>query len=573
MSNGSCSHAEGALKELYEKALGFIKDRADAMHSEMQGLRAELSAVRKAKVQAEKREQALKEENTAEKHRHAWEVDALKATLLELRSKLDQQRQAQVAPLATSTAAMEWQYLGSYDDEWISMPTSVSEALLKHYEAYTKGSSTRTLETTRRLSVLRLKSGVEEYEFDFAEMLQNNTRTGQQRKIRCKLCVPSHWTRFVDLENLFRASEPDVMDFFGFKGKLCHLNGVFIESICDECDELPMWWRSDGRAVMFVADGMFILKTIDSSYPGLQSPQEAQELAGDAELFYEAVNCRVGLGIDSRPFCQIFSHAKKRWVLISGVDASPRDAAGLSSFMDLAVEVQEPQLLADIRAFLLKSITHEDAHFQASECDSCKDGLSIVRALRIENWRLWTKYRSHKDHMKLDLAKCGIQVHPVTATCSSSWLWVAALGGLDDEVAESFLFHGTSCETAVTIAQEGFDFRLGGPGYYGRGTYFASQACKSNQYGANRNRESVPRCIILSRVALGSVARATKVDRECTRPPLHPGTTRCCDTVHAQPGPMPGHHHGQQTHHEFVVFEKFQAYPEMIIEYYLPSDH
>eukprot|EP00929_Paragymnodinium_shiwhaense_P047536 TRINITY_DN24107_c0_g1_i3.p1 TRINITY_DN24107_c0_g1~~TRINITY_DN24107_c0_g1_i3.p1 ORF type:complete len:506 (+),score=59.57 TRINITY_DN24107_c0_g1_i3:74-1591(+) len=505
MSNGSCSHAEGALKELYEKALGFIKDRADAMHSEMQGLRAELSAVRKAKVQAEKREQALKEENTAEKHRHAWEVDALKATLLELRSKLDQQRQAQVAPLATSTAAMEWQYLGSYDDEWISMPTSVSEALLKHYEAYTKGSSTRTLETTRRLSVLRLKSGVEEYEFDFAEMLQNNTRTGQQRKIRCKLCVPSHWTR--------------------------------------------------------------------SSYPGLQSPQEAQELAGDAELFYEAVNCRVGLGIDSRPFCQIFSHAKKRWVLISGVDASPRDAAGLSSFMDLAVEVQEPQLLADIRAFLLKSITHEDAHFQASECDSCKDGLSIVRALRIENWRLWTKYRSHKDHMKLDLAKCGIQVHPVTATCSSSWLWVAALGGLDDEVAESFLFHGTSCETAVTIAQEGFDFRLGGPGYYGRGTYFASQACKSNQYGANRNRESVPRCIILSRVALGSVARATKVDRECTRPPLHPGTTRCCDTVHAQPGPMPGHHHGQQTHHEFVVFEKFQAYPEMIIEYYLPSDH
>merc|ERR1712023_389627 len=51
-----------------------------------------------------------------------------------------------------------------------------------------------------------------------------------------------------------------------------------------------------------------------------------------------------------------------------------------------------------------------------------------------------------------------------------------------DSVNEVFLCHGTPSTRAEQIAMEGFDFRLASRGFYGLGTYFASQACKCFQY-------------------------------------------------------------------------------------------
>merc|ERR1712083_988933 len=108
------------------------------------------------------------------------------------------------------------------------------------------------------------------------------------------------------------------------------------------------------------------------------------------------------------------------------------------------------------------------------------------------------------------------------------------------------LFHGTSSDTVTSIAQEGFGFRMARAGYYGRGTYFASQSCKSFQYTGGD--ETDLHTIIISRVALGDISYATNVDRECQRPKVREGTLRCHDSVVANPGPMPGHTHGQQLH-------------------------
>merc|ERR1712129_485548 len=106
-------------------------------------------------------------------------------------------------------------------------------------------------------------------------------------------------------------------------------------------------------------------------------------------------------------------------------------------------------------------------------------------------------------------------------------------------------------DTAVQIAVEGFDFRLSRAGLYGHGTYFSSQACKSHQYTSDDDQ---CRTVIISRVALGDAALAEEVDRECRRPPLRSGTSRRCDCIVANPGPMPGDHAGVQTHQEFVIF-------------------
>merc|ERR1719401_1307929 len=86
---------------------------------------------------------------------------------------------------------------------------------------------------------------------------------------------------------------------------------------------------------------------------------------------------------------------------------------------------------------------------------------------------------------------------------------------------EVYLFHGTSLEIAKAIAVEGFDSRLANEGYYGKGTYFASQACKSHQYRAGNNKGCTAErgVIIVSRVALGNPHYAVQVDKKMVRPP------------------------------------------------------
>eukprot|EP00929_Paragymnodinium_shiwhaense_P013947 TRINITY_DN121799_c0_g1_i1.p1 TRINITY_DN121799_c0_g1~~TRINITY_DN121799_c0_g1_i1.p1 ORF type:complete len:533 (-),score=70.21 TRINITY_DN121799_c0_g1_i1:192-1790(-) len=532
MSNGRSSSAKSAIHELYEKALAAVDEHESSLHSQVQELRCELDSALRDKAQAEEREQRL--------FRLVQDVQAeLRKMRLE-KMRLDQQAEPQAVVLPTSVSTLEWQFLGSSDEDWICMPGNVSAELLRSYEAYRKGGD----------SIVQMKSGVEDYQFDLGAMQQTNIRTRQQRQMRCKFSVPRHWTRYVNLQNVYKSAEPRVIEVAGFINDYDDINGKYTESGYYEINGFPLWWDSNGRTFMFVDGGSIVYMSeveCDGSYNGRHEPNRFARSEGGPD----PLRC-------SR--WDVMSR-RNQWVHARGVEVSSCSAAGVPSVMEIAVEVEDSTVLSAIKASLLVSITHEDTHLGASECDLCRDRLKLVRVLQIENLRLLAKYRSCKEHMKLDLAKYSIHVSSPAPSSSLA----DDLGGLDDEVAEGLFFHGTSYETAVQIAQEGFDFRLSRPGYYGRGTYFASQMCKSHQY------TSEPRCVILSRVALGSVACATKVDPECTRPPLHPGTPRCCDTIHARPGPMPGHSNGRQTHHEFVVFEKFQAYPEMIIEYYLES--
>jgi len=172
---------------------------------------------------------------------------------------------------------------------------------------------------------------------------------------------------------------------------------------------------------------------------------------------------------------------------------------------------------------------------------------------------------SYKRQIKNELRQREISIESIEpplidAFCNFSNMY----GGVDTSVNECHLFHGTSTSIAATIAMEGFDFRLSKPGFYGKGTYFASQACKSHQYA---HKDGDTRLIILSRVVLGDTWFAQEVDRNLQRPPTRQGKSRPYDSIIAKPGPMPGHSQDEQSHQEFVLFDKAQAYPEFLIEY------
>merc|ERR1712060_1025166 len=98
------------------------------------------------------------------------------------------------------------------------------------------------------------------------------------------------------------------------------------------------------------------------------------------------------------------------------------------------------------------------------------------------------------------------------------------------------------------IVETGFDFRLAEPGHYGRGTYFASQACKAHQYTSPQKRGV--RHMLMARVALGQPYFTGHVLRDDARRPPKNGTSTC-DSVVANPGPMRGHQNGHQDHQEF----------------------
>eukprot|EP00929_Paragymnodinium_shiwhaense_P096936 TRINITY_DN58691_c0_g1_i1.p1 TRINITY_DN58691_c0_g1~~TRINITY_DN58691_c0_g1_i1.p1 ORF type:complete len:591 (-),score=86.12 TRINITY_DN58691_c0_g1_i1:155-1927(-) len=576
----SAKAGASVMLALKQRLLAVIDEHETALTREINDLRAELFFARREKQEVEQLErqqesgrdklakeneelkqrlQKLRESTFDELTREIAkneqlesELKALKVQYTALQQGVDQQSPVPHAAAPLTHAEAAWQFKTSAG-EWTDMPAKASGELFQHFEKHTSAGS-------GRIPKLTMKSGVEEYEFDLEQMSQRNVRTEQERAIRFHVSVPSHWTKCVDLQSIFTGGRGRSIVISGFTKKRSRFNGRYTqctkyrEPAGDNFEWSTVWWRDDGLFYIFRDRGHWILSSVDADYPGFARLDESR---------WDAMCASNGFG----PCSDHWSVESRRrgWVVASGINVEDVEETALPGLMDIADEIWDPEILEELREFMFASVSHETGHFDASGCDDCKVPLKfrLIRALRIENWRLLAKYGSHKEQMKQDLGKHGIHVDSSTLMSQIPEELADSLGRLDSGVSESFLWHGTSRETAVKIAHEGFDFRLSEPGYYGRGTYFASQACKSHQYTEN----SPSRCVILSRVALGDVAPAVRVINECTRPPLHPGTLRCCDTVYAKPGPMPGHRQGQQTQHEFIIFEKFQAYPELLIEY------
>eukprot|EP00929_Paragymnodinium_shiwhaense_P043601 TRINITY_DN22414_c0_g1_i1.p1 TRINITY_DN22414_c0_g1~~TRINITY_DN22414_c0_g1_i1.p1 ORF type:complete len:570 (+),score=57.79 TRINITY_DN22414_c0_g1_i1:112-1821(+) len=134
---------------------------------------------------------------------------------------------------------------------------------------------------------------------------------------------------------------------------------------------------------------------------------------------------------------------------------------------------------------------------------------------------------------------------------------------LDCRANEVLLLHGTENRHVQQIIEQGFDERLSKRGLYGRGVYFASEACKAAQYCYTGKG----RCIIVARALVGYPYFAQGPLQQLQRPPEQTDGT-LYDSIIAKPG-IPngkGGSKGSQLHWEFVIPRgDLQAYPELVI--------
>ncbi|XP_062448692.1 zinc finger CCCH-type antiviral protein 1-like [Rhea pennata] len=153
---------------------------------------------------------------------------------------------------------------------------------------------------------------------------------------------------------------------------------------------------------------------------------------------------------------------------------------------------------------------------------------TVHRIRRIQNPSLWKVFQWQKEQMKKEN------------------------GG--KEVDERLLFHGTKSSLLEAICSQNFDWRICGTNgtVYGRGSYFARDASYSHEYCQPTVKPAV---MFVARVLVGDFVEG---NASYVRPPPKSANilqfyNSCVDNV-LNPS-------------IFVVFEKYQIYPEYLIEY------
>lgn len=134
---------------------------------------------------------------------------------------------------------------------------------------------------------------------------------------------------------------------------------------------------------------------------------------------------------------------------------------------------------------------------------------------------------------------------------------------LDKDVREHYLFHGTGADTALRIAEGGFEERLANlHGLYGAGAYFAEKSNKSDQYTV-ADKDGVHRMFV-ARVLLGAHVLDSHSHRNELRilPEVQAARSGASNSVRfSSLLGLAG------AHREFVVYDGHQAYPEYLLHY------
>ena len=227
---------------------------------------------------------------------------------------------------------------------------------------------------------------------------------------------------------------------------------------------------------------------------------------------------------------------------------------------DNAHFLEDPTLIAPLQRLL--RATSESHNREACRCRPMSRA-SIQRVLRVVNPYLWKGYAEKVEQLSECSPKpisCSVAMELLRKECFAFGSAAPYVGAtywtqLDETANEMLLFHGTHPSKAESIASTGFDSSRAWHGLYGKGFYFACKACKSYQYSGRGGWH----CIVVTRVALGRA--------NYTKTPLWGDATQAlgcdADSIVALPGSQGGP--PGQNHHEFVVFDKFQAFPEFIV--------
>ena len=190
---------------------------------------------------------------------------------------------------------------------------------------------------------------------------------------------------------------------------------------------------------------------------------------------------------------------------------NPQDAS-LSPRQDLRLmevnKVTEQEILLKLEGLLNKSLPRHDG----TPC-LCLHGGSrfrVIEAYQVTNRDLWRRYERHVQGIYDKHEKHRILPQKINPPVGEALTEFAEEIDVNLLGNERLLFHGTrSFEIAQKIAAEGFDPRIAhSNGLYGRGTYFASQTCKSAQYAIEDGHHSKATpskmgTMLIARVAIG----------------------------------------------------------------------
>ena len=205
--------------------------------------------------------------------------------------------------------------------------------------------------------------------------------------------------------------------------------------------------------------------------------------------------------------------------------------------------------------------------------DSLNNG-KIVKIKLIIHPKLWDTYAQKRKQIRAELKRRKISepTKPVRWISSSPPL-------LDEEIGESWLFHGTSFNVMKLITATGFNPNFAtskkyvGYGALGKGTYFSDCFSKIATYVlcrvcqkfrcscmGNTAGQKVLRAVFLSRVILGNVLLTKKKDRKYE--------AKFPAGVHSVYGPTKRIvKESEFGTNEFAVNDGAQTYPEFVVYY------
>ncbi|CAK0839896.1 unnamed protein product [Prorocentrum cordatum] len=385
--------------------------------------------------------------------------------------------------------------------------------------------------------------------------------------------APGHWANCTGPDNIWYSRGAGAVELTGCPEPWSFMNGTYVQSPFHEVRGTKAWWKISGDVVIYVADSTEFPKGLCMLGVSRQYANRRRRIEQGNLFYYVTCPGVVDLReVHNRQWNVVYQSGILGVEKFTTLVALPPILKRVAPLMEMSFEMLDETTLKMFTEIIQQSVQHQTQHEGASKCDKFKERARVVRVLRVENLRLWMRYQSYLEQVREDVLQCGIGTDP---DLHQSWASMKAslpedFGDFEHDVAERLLFHGTDYNTAVTIATDGFDFRAGLKHgcFYGRGTYFTSQACKGHQYTESSAKTGL-RAVILSRVIVGDVFCTDRVDTELRRPPNNERTGRLYDTVVAKPGPKKGldgliH---RQAHTEFVIFEKYQAYPEFIIQY------
>lgn len=182
------------------------------------------------------------------------------------------------------------------------------------------------------------------------------------------------------------------------------------------------------------------------------------------------------------------------------------------------------------------------------------NSLQVMAVVRMENATLWRKYAAKREKIRKARRRSGVQSSPwqeQTAPPKTA----GSLHCLDEEVQESYLFHGTTANAALQIQHQGFCLNYAREGFFGRGIYFAEATSKADEYAGDDNDDI--HVMLVSRVVRGVVQRVQSPDRD-----LHKKLNRKkYDSILGDREAAVG------TYREYVVYDEAQAYPEYAVIY------